>query len=266
MSTKQTDLVHQPAGPIQQTQPVEPDNPVAVVAGMMKAVLDRGVTQADVSAVEKLTELYERMQAKSAEQEFNRAFVALQREMPKVQATQPVPNNDGTIRYMFAPYESIMEQVQPFLVKHGFTVSFSTRYDQARIVKICTLRHTAGHSVTNEFAVRIGQGPPKASETQADGAAGTYAKRFALCDALNIVCEKDDDARAEGGSISKAQAESLRKRVRASGSDEGAFLRFGKSPVSDNASEAEIIKAYESIPESMFVTLDSNLKRKEKTA
>lgn len=217
----------------------------------MQQVIDKGITAENVGVMEKLVGLLERMDTKKSEQLFNEGFVALQREMPRVQAKQPVPNNDGTVRYKFAPYEQIMEQIQPFLVKHGFTVSFSTKYGDARIIKVCTLRHTAGHHVDNEFAVRIGKGPPGSSEAQADGAAGTYARRHALCDALNIVVESDDDGRAMGGKISQEQASELRKRVQATGSDEKAFLKYAQAAT------------FEDIEEGNYAMLDHNLKRKE---
>lgn len=241
------------------------ENPTVHIAGMLQAVVDKGVTKENVEAMKELVGLYERMQAKSAEQEFSKAFVQLQQEMPNIKGTEVVPNRDGSPRYKFAPYEKIMAQVQPLLVRHGFTLSFSTKYDDKRIVKMCTLRHTAGHSVTNEFAVRIGSGPPSASEAQADGAAGTYAKRMALCDCLNIVVEKDNDARLEGATISKEQATSLRLRVKQTGSDESLFLRFAQVPISDKSTEVEIVKAYESISEGIYPTLDASLRKKEKT-
>lgn len=253
----QTEIVHQPKQAVDRQPPS--------VAEMLQTFMAKGVTAENVAVMEQLVGLYERMEAKNAEKAFNSAFVALQHEMPNVKAMQPVPNNDGTIRYTFAPYEDIMEQVQPFLNRHGFTISFSTKYDTTRVVKVCTLRHTSGHSVTNEFAVRIGKGPPGSSEAQADGAAGTYAKRMALADALNIVVEKDSDARIEGGKISNQNAAALRKRVKATGSDEAAFLRYAQSPIADSATDADVVAAYESIPESMFRQLDESLKKKERT-
>jgi len=200
------------------------------VADMLAAVIQQGITADNVASLEQLVKLYEHMEARNAEKAFAAAFVALQGEMPKVQAVKAVPNKDGSVRYKFAPYEDIMAQVAPLLQKHGFTVTFSTKYGDGRLTKICTLQHTSGHSKSNEFAVRIGSGPPGATETQGDGAAGTYAKRFALTDALNIVIEKDSDARAEGGTVTKEQAEELALRVRATDSDEAAFLKFAGAP------------------------------------
>ncbi len=229
-------------------------SPLDQVTAMIDSVLKKGTSKEDVAVVEALMGVFERMQTKSAEQAFNTAFVELQSTMPKVKATEPVPNNDGSVRYRFAPYEAIMDQVGPLLVTHGFTVSFSNRYDGNRIIAICTLRHRAGHSAANEFAVRIGSGPPKASEAQADGAAATYAKRFALCNALNIRIEKlDNDAQLVGATISKAQADLLRQRVRATGSDEKSFLKYAGAD------------SFENIGEAVLPMLEQMLRRKEST-
>jgi len=222
------------------------------VALMLQKVIDKGITAENVSALEALVGLYDRMQAKDAEKQFNQAFAKLQSELASVNATRQVPNKDGTPRYRFAPYEDIMAEVKPVLVDNGFAVSFTSRFmEGGRMVSICTLRHVGGFSQSNEFAVRIGGGPPGATETQADGAAKTYAKRGALCDALNIVVEHDDDARMIGAPIGKALAEDLEKRVTAVGADRAAFLKYaGASDFSE-------------ISDERWPMLDELLRRKE---
>lgn len=201
--------------------------PAPSVAEMLHAVIERGVSNDNVAALEKLVGLYERMEDQRAERAFAQAFVQLQGEMPKVQATKAVPNNDGGVRFRFAPFEDLMAQVGPILQRHGFTVSFSSRVDTNRIISTCTLQHHGGHKRSNDFAVRIGSGPPKASEAQADGAAATYAKRFALTEALNIVvAHLDSDARLEGGTISKDQADELARRVAETNSNRAGFLKL----------------------------------------
>jgi hypothetical protein len=247
-------------------QPVAlPADPFDQVSLMMQAVVDKGITAENVAALKELTALYQQMEAKRSERIFNEAFNQLQQDMPTIKATEPVPNKDGTVRYRFAPYEDLMNEVSPLLVKHGFTISFSTRYDQGRIIKICTLRHRGGHAVANEFAVRVGHGPPGSSEAQADGAAGTYAKRLALCDALNIVVEKDTDARNLGDTVTKEQAASLRRRVQATGSDEIAFLKYAQAQLPANPTAKQVEQAYGTIPEVMLNILDSSLRKKEST-
>lgn len=218
---------------------------------MLQAVVEKGVTTENVAAIGELVRLYEHMEEKNAEKEFARAFVALQADTPNIKAVSFIPDNNGNVRSRFAPYEEIMEQVAPLLQKHGFTVTFSTDFKEGRIIKKCTLQHISGHSRTNEFAVRIGSGPPRASEAQADGAASTYAKRFALCDALNIVVEKDTDAKVEGAKITTDQAFELERRVGETNSNREAFLKFAGA------------ESYKDIAETKYAVLDEFLKKKE---
>ncbi len=222
------------------------------VAMMLQKVIDGGITNENVAALESLVGLYDRMQAKNAEREFNRSFMDLQSLLPQVSATRQVPNKDGSVRYRFAPFEDIMSDVQPLLVRTGFSLSFNSRIQEGgRIVSICTLRHVGGFSQSNEFAVRIGGGPPGATETQADGAAKTYAKRGALCDALNIVVEHDDDARMIGQPLGLGLGEVLEQRVKAVGADVEAFLKYA------GASRFDLIS------DDRMPMLDEMLKRKE---
>lgn len=228
----------------------------------MQAMIDKGVTQENVGAFRELVLLSEHMEDRNSERAFATAFVALQSDLKAVKATRPVPNNDGTTRYMFAPYEELMRQVGPILQQHGFTVSFSNDFKEGRLIEICTLQHTGGAKRVNSFAVRIGSGPPKATETQADGAAATYAKRFALCDALNIVVERlDDDARAEGSPITEAQAEELQRRVAETNSNELAFLKLaGVTGIAGKPT----MDHYRAIMSTKYAMLDGMLAKKER--
>lgn len=186
------------------------------IVSLMESVIAGGITTDSVGVLERMMALHERNQSKMAEQAFARAFSDLQADMPSIDATKPVPNKDGTVRYKFAPYEEIMSKVKPLLKKHGFSISFNTKWDGPRLVVSCKLLHGDGHSQTNDFAARVGNGPPGANEAQADGAVNTLAKRRALCDALNIVVEHDtdgDDARSLGASITAAQAAEINKII-----------------------------------------------------
>lgn len=221
------------------------------VALMLQQVITSGITTENVSALEQMVGLYERMQDRDAKKSFNAAFATLQSEMPQIAATRPVPNRDGTLRYKFAPFEEIMDQVQPLLTKHGFSISFNSRVAEARMIAVCNLRHISGHAESNEFAVRIGSGPPGATETQADGAAKTYAKRGAMCDCLNIAIDHDDDARGSGKAVGKAIAEDLEKRCKDAKVDVAKFLKFAGAD------------SFENISDDRFEALDAMLTKKE---
>jgi ERF superfamily protein len=205
--------------------------PELSIGSLMERVIQTGITPDSVSVLERMMALHERNQAKMAEQEFAKAFAALQRDMPKIHATRPVESK-GVLMYKFAPYEDIMTQAKPLLSEHGFAVSFDTKWEDARIIVTCTLMHTGGHSKSNSFAARVGNGPPNASAGQADMAVKTLAKRGALCDALNIVVEHDtdgDDARIEGCYILPEQAQEIFALLRETKSDLSKFLTFAKA-------------------------------------
>jgi hypothetical protein len=224
----QTEMVIAEARRAELAIPVQQSAPIAA---MLKAVVDKGITADNIAGLERLVALYEREQARDAERQFAAAFVALQSEIPTITALRPVPDKQGNLKYKYAPYEEIMEIVRPVLLKNGFTVTFTMVIVEGRVTQSCTLQHIGGHSRTNQFMVRIGSGPPGASEAQGDGAAATYAKRHALCAALNIIIERDTDGRTpdaalEGAPIAADKAQYLRELVAETKSDEAAFLRF----------------------------------------
>lgn len=194
----------------------------------------------------------------NAEQQFASAFSQVQAECRTVRASKSVPARDGTIKYWYAPYEEILEMVAPILRRHGFTVSFDTDFAEGRIIATCTLLHIGGHSRSHKALVRIGSGPHGASETQADGAAITYAKRYAFCNALNITIEHDtdgaDDARNEGNdeTISEKEASDLSDWVEAVSADPAKFLAFADA------------KSFGTIRKSKLPELHRMLRAKEK--
>lgn len=239
--------------PLAALPPMPVARPEPSVGEMLQAVIEKGVTSENVAAIEKLVGLYERMQDKRSEQQFAQAFVKLQSEMPKVQATKAVPDRSGGVRYRFAPLEEIVKQIGPALKDNGFTFSFSERFDNGRMIETCTLQHVGGHKRANEFSVRVGSGPPGCTETQADGAASQYARRYALCDALGIVIEHlDEDARLEGGPVTKEQAEELARRVAETNSNRDAFLKFAGADTFFNISAVK------------YEMLDQFLQKKER--
>jgi len=215
---------------------------------MLQAVIDRGVTPENVTALDKLCGLYERMQSIDAEKQFAAAFVALQSEMPIITASTVIPN-----RGKYEKFEDVMRIIGPLLVKHGFSIRFSNEAKDGRIIETCYLMHSGGVTKTNQFAVRTGKAD---TETQADCKAATTAKRNALLNALNIVIQQDcmdseHDAAIEGGPITPAQVADLKRRVASTRSNEEKMLKFARAT------------SYETIIASMFAPLDAELRRRE---
>lgn len=152
----------------------------------------------DVAKLSALLELKERIDAKQAEIEYNRAFAAATLEMPKV-------DRNGTIRLVkdgvdkgsipFSTYEDVDAVVKPIEARHGFTRSFTTEpLPTAGIRMVLELAHIGGHSKKSVREMPPDPGPGR-NAMQAIGSASAYAKRYLTKDIWNIVEKgKDDDA------------------------------------------------------------------------
>ena len=220
------------------------------VADMLQTVIRAGVTTENVGALEKLCDLYERMEARNAEKDFAAAFVSLQSELPTIVASTQIPN-----RGKYERFEDVMKVVQPLLAKHGFTVAFAQDYKDNRIIVTCHLTHVGGHSRTNPYAVRVNGKAD--TETQADCKASTTAKRNSLLQSLNIVIRQDclsgeDDASLEGGAVTLEQAFELERRVKETNSNVNAFLKFAQAA------------SFKDIPAGKYLILDDFLRQKER--
>ncbi len=221
-----------------------------MLSNVLGAIQSGAVTPQHVEVASKMMDLYERNEKRQAEKDFSAALTELQGETIRVQATKAVDVKNGVPRYTFAPYEEIMRTVQPMLTRNGFSVTFDTKIDGDRLYSVCTLTHKAGHSRSNQFAVRFST-PPGASQPQGDMSTKNYAKRGAFCDAVNISIDHDDDARMIGKPIGAALAEDLEARVKACGADREAFLKYAGA------------NSFAGISDERWPALDELLKRKE---
>lgn len=214
-------LVTQQESQLAQAHPVQPPS----VGAMLQAVIDKGISTENVGALEKLVDLYERMEIRNAEKAFNSAFVALQQDLPTIVAESVIPN-----RGKYQRYEDLMRDVGPLLVRHGFSTSFTQDYKENRVTVTCHLRHVEGHSEANAFSVRVSGKAD--SETQADSKASTTARRNAFIQSLNLVIrqdallDEDQDASIEGAFLKVEQVLYLKELVKSTASDEKAFLAF----------------------------------------
>lgn len=230
---------------------------------MMQAMIKGGVTASNVAAFEKLAELQWKFEARDAEKTFAGAFARLQARTKAVKATHAVTTKQGDLKFKVAKFEELWEQLKPLFGEFEFTASFIQKYEEGmplRVTLTFILQHVpSGHKIERPFTVRVGQGPPGASEFQADGAASSYAKMRAVCSCLNIIIEQaiGDDASAIGDvstKITREQADELERRCKDLNTDIQKFL------------DLPGVKTFAEIPATNYRMLDKFLSIKEKAA
>lgn len=148
-----------------------------------------------VETMEKLFALREKVKLEQAKEAFVSALSGFQSECPMVEKTKKVMNKDGvSVRYQYAPLDTIVEQIKVPLAKYGFSYTWNVKNETGFITAVATITHKLGHSQTSEFQIPIDtEGYMTAPQKYAS--ALTFAKRYSLINALGISTgEEDTDA------------------------------------------------------------------------
>ena len=92
------------------------------------------------------------------------------------------------LSYSYAGLPDIIDLVKPKLHKNGLTITQSIQGSLGEVAVETRIHHTGGH--VEVFGPLV---LPAGRDAQAAGSAITYARRYALCAALGIAPDEDDD-------------------------------------------------------------------------
>jgi hypothetical protein len=181
----------------------------------------------DVGKMQALLDMQRQIEDREAQKDFNRAFIALQEELPTIR-------QDGKIEIFakdasgarpttgrpqqstpYATFNNIMKVIKPLLIRHGFALSFSTEPVGERLL-VKGLLEGHGHSRTTAFPLPAEVSGSK-NNVQGWGSSMSYGKRYCTIALLNIVSEAPEDQdtdgrdgnfkRAKGGGLAEVPAE-----------------------------------------------------------
>lgn len=199
--------------PVNGALAVRPADPMAII----QAALERGV---DHDQLGKLLDLQERHERHRAAETFGDAVADFQRRCPPVHKGRKV----ASMGYVFASYDDVMAVAGPHLAACGIAVSFSTETTD-RGVKVTVRVRVGIHAEDSTLEIPIPD--MKVNSTQRYGAALSYAKRYALCAALNIVVtDEDDDAQLCNEVVTAEQVAALQAIIDAKQVDPVKFLAW----------------------------------------
>ena len=221
MKAEQQALVVAPA---QEVAPVTTEqNLFAVIA---KAAMDGSV---DVAKMEALLAMQERIQAKSAEVAFNQSMAQMQPRLPRVQKRGAITISKGSgPMSKYALFEDIDKAVRPLLAEFGFALNYGMGIPvENRVVVTCTIRHVAGHSITNALPLPLDASGAK-NNVQGVGSTISYARRYLMCLMLNIVLEGEDNDGNNSEPINDQQLMQIEDMLQASGGDRAKFCKTFK--------------------------------------
>jgi ERF superfamily protein len=184
---------------VERKQPLATVGAASLIQAIAQAAKDPSV---DISKMERLMDMHERLTAKEAEMAFNAAMTQCQTEMQQISTDA---ENTQT-RSKYATYAKLDKHMRPIYTRHGFALSFdegdSPKAEHVRVV--CYVSHTAGHSRTYHRDIpadgKGAKGGDVMTKTHAAGAAGSYGARYLLRGIFNVaIGEGDTDGNGAGG-------------------------------------------------------------------
>jgi hypothetical protein len=218
----------------------EPANLLEIVS---RAASDPNI---EVAKVEKLLELYERIQAKTAEAQFNEAMTKAQSEIGRIGADATNPQT----RSQYASYAKLDSVLRPIYTANGFSLSFdegdSPKPDHVRVLcHVARGGHTRTYHKDMPADGKGAKGGDVMTKTHAAGAAMSYGMRYLLKGIFNVaVGEEDTDGNdPPGETLTKDQIANIVALITETGSDKGKFLAYMKA------------KTLEEIPQTAYSTM-----------
>lgn len=210
-------------------------------------LIDRALERGhDPGALYELAQAWERDRAA---ERFATALATFQARCPQIVKRRRLDLGGGK-GPLYASLDDIMEVVKPILGECGLSVTFSAGLtDGGQLTARCMIHH-GRHTHESEITLPV-PSQMRVNDTQKMGAALSYAKRYALCAALNIVVtDEDTDAANVMETISEEEIATLNEWIETSGADLARFLK------------AFAIEKLSDMPKQQFLVALGELKRK----
>lgn len=221
------DLFHAPL-------PAQPNG-----AGSLMEVISRAASDpaTDVSKLERLLGMYERITAQDAKRAYTAALIAMKPKLPvidrkgriEVREKTSSGKRDGDISQStpYALWEDIDQAITPILAEHEFALTFRSGVAQdGKITVTGILSHSAGHSEETTMTLPHDSSGSK-NAVQAVGSSTKYGMRYTAILLLNIRTRgEDDDGKAGGtsGEIDDSQLDHLNRGCDRFGAKKGEAI------------------------------------------
>lgn len=155
---------------------------------------------ASIEALERLYQVLKDANRDRQRSAFFAAFAAFQAEMPVIKKNKTAyvrsERTGQDFTYDYADLADIQKAIAPVMGKHGLSYSFDARYGenpgQDRLA--CIVAHRDGWERPTEVKLVVDPGA-RMNAIQAGGSSLTFAKRYALCNALGIAPDQDTDGK-----------------------------------------------------------------------
>lgn len=187
----------------------EVQNAAQVLLGVMSAVAKHPEMPAETVKV--LMAEYRELEADQRRQAYDKAMIELQPLLPRIDRNGRIVDKKGGIR-RYSRYEDVDTAIRPLYTEAGFAVSYSQTAingvgGKPWFEMAITVAHRGGHRETFKKWFPLDKSDYR-PDIQSMGSTDTYARRYLLLGAFNIV-SKDSDDDGSGARMTPITAEQL---------------------------------------------------------
>jgi hypothetical protein len=196
---------------VERAQPITSGDPGSMLAIIARAAQDPAT---DTNKMRELLAIRREIQAEEDKRLFYEAMAEFQSRCPVIVKTKSVMNKDGrTVRYKFAPLDSIIAQTKDLIREVGFSFAIDAEVKEKMVTATCKITHR-GHSITSTFTVPIDM-EAHMNLPQKYASALTFAKRYAFTNGFGIMTADEDADGDQGGTKPTKDDAADRKAVAA---------------------------------------------------
>ena len=157
----------------------------------------------DISVLERMLGMQERITDRNAESALIRALGEFQAACPPIKRTKKA--GGGSISYKYAPLSDVVDTIKESLADHALSYRWEMQDDEGRMEVTCIISHAnSGSKSTSMSAMPDDSG--KKNAIQQRGSTMTYLQRYTLIGALGLSSADDDD---DGRSAGRSNVETL---------------------------------------------------------
>lgn len=145
--------------------------------------------QADITKLEKMLDMQERILDRNARMEFDAALASMQSELPEVEKLATGHNSK------YAKFEHILAAIKPSLLKWGFSITHRVKSEGDMVHITGILSHKSGHREETTLTLPHDKSGNK-NAVQAVASSTEYGRRYTMNSLIGIATK---DADQDGG-------------------------------------------------------------------
>ena len=150
----------------------------------------------DLTKLEGLMGLRERMEDRRAKQAFDNAIALAKGEIGPIVKNREVDfsTSKGRTNYRYEDFAAVAAAVDPALARHGLSYRFRSEQAGQKLRVICRVSHADGYGEETALEASADLSGNK-NEIQALGSTASYLQRYSLKLSLGLAASNDDDGR-----------------------------------------------------------------------